>query len=207
MISLLGLAQSPLLCNDFFCNVMTAKLSICVLVQQSVHLSWYLKDSNNLSFSLKAGNVYLVDYAIINGIPENVIRGKKQHIAAPLCLLYEHPDNGLIPIAIQVMFSPSLFTRGNIWLMKRIILSSFPFSQLEQNPSKDTPIFRPNDPPLAWLLAKMWVRHAEFQVFQVLSHLLRTHLIVEVFCVATLRHLPAVHPINKVSEEVWMSFL
>ncbi|XP_017327615.1 arachidonate 12-lipoxygenase, 12S-type [Ictalurus punctatus] len=129
----------------------------------------FLSPNTTLDKELKAGNVYLVDYAIIDGIPENVIRGKKQHIAAPLCLLYEHPDNGLIPIAIQ----------------------------LEQNPSKDTPIFRPNDPPLAWLLAKMWVRHAEFQVFQVLSHLLRTHLIVEVFCVATLRHLPAVHPINK----------
>ncbi|XP_060791844.1 arachidonate 12-lipoxygenase, 12S-type isoform X1 [Neoarius graeffei] len=129
----------------------------------------FLSPNTTLDKELKAGNVYLVDYAIMDGVPENVIRGNKQHIAAPLCLLYEHPDKGLIPIAIQ----------------------------LEQNPSKDTPIFLPNDPPLAWLLAKMWVSHADFQVFQVLSHLLRTHLIAEVFCVATLRHLPEVHPINK----------
>lgn len=156
---------------------------------------------------MKAGNIYLVDYAIMDGIPENVIRGKKQYIAAPLCLLYEHPDDGLIPIAIQVMFSTSLFKRGNIWLMTRLIPSPFPFSQLEQNPNKETPIFLPNDPPLAWLLAKIWVRHAEFQIFQVLSHLLRTHLIVEVFCVATLRHLPSVHPINKVSLKVRISCL
>ncbi|XP_034712636.1 arachidonate 12-lipoxygenase, 12S-type [Etheostoma cragini] len=123
----------------------------------------------NLDKELKAGNIYLLDYAILDGVPTNTIRGKPQYIAAPLCLLYQHPDNGLIPIAIQ----------------------------LEQTPGLDTPIFLPRDPPLAWLLAKMWVRHAEFQVFQLLSHLLRTHLVVEVFCVATLRQLPAVHPIYK----------
>ncbi|KAI5104295.1 arachidonate 15-lipoxygenase [Silurus meridionalis] len=129
----------------------------------------FLSSKTTLDKELKAGNIYLVDYAVMDGLPGNVIRGKKQYIAAPLCLLYEHPDNGLIPIAIQ----------------------------LEQNPTEDTPMFLPNDPPLAWLLAKMWVRHAEFQSFEILSHLLRTHLIVEVFCVATLRHLPSVHPIYK----------
>ncbi|XP_052010593.1 polyunsaturated fatty acid lipoxygenase ALOX12-like [Xyrauchen texanus] len=125
--------------------------------------------TTTLKEELKKGNIFLVDHAIVDGIPANVIRDQKQHIAAPLCLLYEHPEKGLIPIAIQ----------------------------LEQKPDKDTPIFLPSDPPLAWLLAKIWVRHAEFQVFQVLSHLLRTHLVVEVICVATLRHLPAVHPIYK----------
>uniref|UniRef100_A0A3B4TNC7 Arachidonate 12-lipoxygenase n=1 Tax=Seriola dumerili TaxID=41447 RepID=A0A3B4TNC7_SERDU len=123
----------------------------------------------NLDKELKAGNIYLLDYAIMDGIPSNTIKGKPQYIAAPLCLMYQHPDEGLIPVAIQ----------------------------LEQTPGLDSPIFLPRDPPLAWLLAKMWVRHSEFQVFQLLSHLLRTHLVIEVFCVATLRQLPAVHPIYK----------
>ncbi|KAF5905384.1 arachidonate 12-lipoxygenase, 12S-type-like, partial [Clarias magur] len=129
----------------------------------------FLHPNTTLDKELEAGNIYLVDYVILDGVPGNVIHGNQQYIAAPLCLLYEHPDKGLIPIAIQLV----------------------------QNPTKDTPIFLPNDPPLAWLLAKMWVRHAEFQIFEVLSHLLRTHLIAEVFCVATLRQLPAVHPIYK----------
>ncbi|XP_041638381.1 arachidonate 12-lipoxygenase, 12S-type [Cheilinus undulatus] len=123
----------------------------------------------SLDRELKAGNIYLLDYAVTDGIPANTIRGKRQYIAAPLCLLYQHPDRGLIPVAIQ----------------------------LEQTPGLDTPMFLPTDPPLAWLLAKMWVRHSEFQVFQLLSHLLRTHLVIEVFCVATLRQLPAVHPVYK----------
>ncbi|MBN3298316.1 LOX5 lipoxygenase, partial [Amia calva] len=122
-----------------------------------------------LAKEMKAGNIYLVDYAVMDGIPANVIRGRQQHLAAPLCLLYAHPDQGLIPVAIQ----------------------------LGQTAGLDCPVFLPSDPPLAWLLAKIWVRHAEFQIFQVLSHLLRTHLVVEVFCVATLRQLPAVHPIYK----------
>ncbi|KAL6118860.1 uncharacterized protein ACO6RY_03564 [Pungitius sinensis] len=128
-----------------------------------------MANGTGLDNELKAGNIYLMDYAIMDGIPTNTIRGNPQYIAAPLCLLYQHPDEGLIPIAIQ----------------------------LEQTPDMDTIIFLPSDPPLAWLLAKMWVRHSEFQVFQLLSHLLRTHLVVEVFCVATLRQLPAVHPIYK----------
>lgn len=129
----------------------------------------FLKPNTSLEREMKAGNIYLVDYAVVDGVPTNVIRNQRQYIAAPLCLLYEHPENGLIPIAIQ----------------------------LEQKPRKHTPVFLPNDPPLAWLLAKMWVRHAEFQIFQLLSHLLRTHLVVEVFCIATLRQLPAVHPLFK----------
>uniref|UniRef100_A0A3P8Y2V7 Arachidonate 12-lipoxygenase n=2 Tax=Esox lucius TaxID=8010 RepID=A0A3P8Y2V7_ESOLU len=128
-----------------------------------------LAPRTTLEKELKDGNIYLVDYSVMDGVPPNVIRGKPQYISSPICLLYEHPDQGIIPIAIQ----------------------------LAQTPGLDTPIFLPKDPPLAWLLAKIWVRNSEFQVFQLLSHLLRTHLFVEVFCVATKRQLPAVHPIYK----------
>ncbi|KAJ8282019.1 hypothetical protein COCON_G00045380 [Conger conger] len=146
------------------CSVLPENFPVTADMVQSA-----LGEHTSLDQEIKAGNVYLVDHAILVGIPPNVIEEKTQHLAAPLCLLYDHPERGLIPLAIQ----------------------------LGQTPGADTPIFLPSDPPLAWLLAKIWVRHAEFQVFQVLSHLLRTHLLIEVFCVATLRQLPAVHPVYK----------
>uniref|UniRef100_A0A8C4S886 Arachidonate 12-lipoxygenase n=1 Tax=Erpetoichthys calabaricus TaxID=27687 RepID=A0A8C4S886_ERPCA len=128
-----------------------------------------LGPNTTLDKELKAGDIYLVDYCILEGIPANVIKEKCQYVTAPLCLLYDHPERGLIPLAIQI----------------------------QQNPHKNNPIFLPSDPELDWLLAKMWVRHAEFQVYETLSHLLRTHLVCEVFCIATMRQLPAVHPIYK----------
>uniref|UniRef100_A0A673M1I7 Lipoxygenase domain-containing protein n=1 Tax=Sinocyclocheilus rhinocerous TaxID=307959 RepID=A0A673M1I7_9TELE len=51
---------------------------------------------------------------------------------------------------------------------------------------------------LHWLLAKMWVRNSDFQVHQLLSHFLRTHLIGEVCCTAALRQLPEIHPLHQV---------
>ncbi|XP_039603348.1 polyunsaturated fatty acid 5-lipoxygenase-like [Polypterus senegalus] len=128
-----------------------------------------LGPKTNLYKEMKAGNIYLANYSVLEDIPANVIRGKQQYLCAPLCLLYEDPVQGLLPLAIQ----------------------------LKQTPGQNNPIFLPSDPELAWVLAKTWVRHAEFQIFQLLSHLLRTHLVVEVFCVATLRQLPAVHPVYK----------
>lgn len=80
-----------------------------VLIFLNTMDSW--KSASNicvsLSLLLKEGNIFLVDYAIMDGIPANVIRDRIQHIASPLCLLYEHPEKGLIPIAIQVKLTDS----------------------------------------------------------------------------------------------------
>ncbi|XP_043539450.1 polyunsaturated fatty acid 5-lipoxygenase-like isoform X2 [Chiloscyllium plagiosum] len=124
---------------------------------------------STLEEEIKKGNIYIVDYKVLDGVPANVIKGVPQYIAAPICLLYQDPENRLMPIAIQ----------------------------LHQVPGCDNPIFLPTDPENVWLLAKIWVRSSEFQVHQIVYHLCGTHLLGETFCIATLRQLPAVHPIFK----------
>uniref|UniRef100_A0A8C5M1J4 Uncharacterized protein n=1 Tax=Leptobrachium leishanense TaxID=445787 RepID=A0A8C5M1J4_9ANUR len=128
-----------------------------------------LGTATNLQEELKKGNIYLADYKILQGIPRNTINGQKQHIASPLCLLWNSPQNYIIPIAIQLV----------------------------QTPGENTPIFLASDPEWDWTLAKMWVQNADFQVHEAISHLLYTHLFSEVFNIATRRQLPMGHPVYK----------
>ncbi|KAK7901301.1 hypothetical protein WMY93_018070 [Mugilogobius chulae] len=92
-----------------------------------------------------------------------------QYIAAPMCLLYKNLRNKIMPIAIQ----------------------------LGQTPGEDNPIFLPTDAKYDWLLAKIWVRSTDFHHHQTITHLLRTHLMTEVFGIAMYRQLAAVHPVYK----------
>ncbi|XP_077923938.1 polyunsaturated fatty acid lipoxygenase ALOX12 isoform X5 [Halichoerus grypus] len=124
-----------------------------------------------LERELQNGSLFEADFILLDGIPANVIRGEKQYLAAPLVLLRMTPNGKLLPVVIQI-----------------------------QPPSPSTPtpqLFLPSDPPFAWLLAKAWVRNADFQLHQLQYHLLNTHLVAEVIAVATMRRLPGLHPIFK----------
>ncbi|XP_030587259.1 arachidonate 12-lipoxygenase, 12R-type-like [Archocentrus centrarchus] len=123
----------------------------------------------SLADEMKKGNIFLCDYKRLDGLKTNTINGKKQYLMAPLVLLHKASDDKLMPIAIQ----------------------------LKQTPSDDNPIFLPTDSEYDWLIAKIFVRSAEFSEHQLNVHLLRTHLLAEVFAVSLLRNVPMVHPLYK----------
>uniref|UniRef100_A0A8D0AG22 Arachidonate 15-lipoxygenase B-like n=1 Tax=Sander lucioperca TaxID=283035 RepID=A0A8D0AG22_SANLU len=129
----------------------------------------FLANGVSLTEEMKKGNIFINDYKIMDGLPTRVIDGKPVALTAALCLLYLNPEKKLLPITIQ----------------------------LGQQPSEETPIFLPSDLKSDWLLAKIYVRNADTLYNQVISHLQNTHLLAEVFTMATLRNLPMIHPLHK----------
>ncbi|KAL8177126.1 UNVERIFIED_CONTAM: hypothetical protein K2H54_042391 [Gekko kuhli] len=128
-----------------------------------------LGKGTTLTEELKKGTIYIADYHILDGITAGRNNKLQQYIAAPICLLHLTPQQEFIPLAIQ----------------------------LSQTPGPEAPIFLPSDSEWDWILAKTWVRNAHFHVHQAVAHLLRTHLLAEVFALATLRHLSMCHPLYK----------
>ncbi|KAL8177132.1 UNVERIFIED_CONTAM: hypothetical protein K2H54_042446, partial [Gekko kuhli] len=128
-----------------------------------------LEKHTTLDKELEKGNLFLIDCEILEGTPATELNGSRQHIAAPLCLLHLNHWGELVPIAIQ----------------------------LTQQPGPESPIFLPSDSEWDWALAKFWVRNSTFHIHEVLTHLLYTHLMAEVFTLATFRHLPMCHPLYK----------
>ncbi|XP_061882798.1 hydroperoxide isomerase ALOXE3-like [Entelurus aequoreus] len=124
---------------------------------------------SDLSNELKQGNIYLCDYKNLDGMPANTVVGEQQYLTAPLVLFHKRPNDKLMPIAIQ----------------------------LKQTPGEDNPIFLPTDSTHDWLTARIFVRSADFTEHQLNTHLLRTHLLAEVFAVSLLRNLPMVHHLYK----------
>ncbi|XP_059755664.1 polyunsaturated fatty acid 5-lipoxygenase isoform X1 [Balaenoptera ricei] len=123
-----------------------------------------------LEQEVELGNIFVVDFKLLDGIDVNKTDPcTLQFLAAPICLLYKNLANKIVPIAIQ----------------------------LNQVPGDENPIFLPSDAKYDWLLAKIWVRSSDFHIHQTITHLLRTHLVSEVFGIAMYRQLPAVHPIFK----------
>lgn len=151
-------------------NPMVLKRSTC-LPARLVFPPGMEKLQAQLDEELKKGTLFEADFFLLDGIKANVILCSQQYLAAPLVMLKLQPDGQLLPIAIQL--------------------------ELPKTGSTPPPIFTPLDPPMDWLLAKCWVRSSDLQLHELQAHLLRGHLVAEVFAVATMRCLPSVHPVFK----------
>lgn len=126
-------------------------------------------DGNSLQDEMQKGNIFIFDAKVMDGIPVRDYDGKPLHVTPGLCLLYMNSDKKLLPIAIQ----------------------------LHQEPSETNPIFLPSDSETDWLLAKFFLKNAYALMHQSITHLMRTHFMVEAYIVAALRCLPEIHPIYK----------
>ncbi|KAM9857495.1 hydroperoxide isomerase ALOXE3-like isoform 1-T2 [Aulostomus maculatus] len=129
----------------------------------------FLENGSSLKTEMTKGKIFLYEQSKLDGISPRTYNGEPLHVTPGLCLFYLNPENKLMPIAIQ----------------------------LYQQPSEQNPIFLPSDSESDWLLAKMFIKNADSMDHQGVHHLLKTHLLAEVFTVATVRNFPVIHPIYK----------
>lgn len=96
------------------------------------------------------------------------ISTKNGYLTAPICLLYVDRLGRLLPIA----------------------------AQLRQLPGPQNPIFTPKDSAWLWLTVTRFLQSADAHMHEVVVHLLHTHLVMEVFAVASARQLHPDHPLG-----------
>jgi len=137
------------------------------------HVYGNLEPGLELADALAAKRVFLIDFSELDGIPmfKQEVDGEVEHRFAPSarCLLFRQGDGQIRPIAIQLGRDP-----------------------------ETCPIFTPKDDPNDWTLAKMYVRCAEGNVHQMLSHAVLTHFVMEPFVMVTMRNLAESHPVFKI---------
>lgn len=106
-------------------------------------------------------------YLVDHGVLEGVPKALGRFQEAPISLYWLDRSNTLMPLAIQ----------------------------LGQSVESAPVIFTPADLWWVWLTARTFVQCAEGTYHEIISHLTRTHLVVEPFWVAAARTLPPQHPV------------
>jgi arachidonate 15-lipoxygenase len=131
--------------------------------------------TDSLQSAIAQGRVYLADYAILDGALNGTYGTQPQiqkYLYAPLAMFAvpsnDDPHRLLRPVAIQC----------------------------GQNPA-DYPVITPSTGEYAWLMAKTIVQVADANFHEAVSHLARTHLLIEPFVISTHRQLPSDHPLFK----------
>lgn len=123
---------------------------------------------DSLANALTEGRLFITDYAVLAAVEAGMTDGKQKYLYAPLALFALPPDSrNLVPIAIQC----------------------------GQNPATN-PIITPNSGTWAWRIAKTIVQIADANHHELISHLGLTHLLLEVFAIATERQLAKDHPLG-----------
>lgn len=129
---------------------------------------------DSLDAAGQEGRLYLADYRQLDGqqagsIPRSTGADEQKFVYAPLALFaLDKTSRELRPVAIQC----------------------------KQTPSDDNPVFTPQDGH-NWLIAKTTVEIADGCVHEPVTHLGRTHLYMEPFCIAMHRQLARRHPLFK----------
>lgn len=136
-------------------------------VTDAMYRSAMLGDS--LDAAKAEGRLYLVNYAALAGLEAGQWDGVQKYIYAPLALYaVDKTTKDLMPVAIQC----------------------------EQKPGPDNPIYTPKD-GFNWMIAKTIVEVADGNFHEAITHLGRTHLLVEPFVVTTHRQLASRHPLYR----------
>lgn len=115
------------------------------------------------------GRLFLADYAALADLEAGESPVGPKYLCAPLALFaVDRHTRELVPVAVQC----------------------------GQTPGPDNPVFTPND-GYNWLIAKTMVEIADANHHEAVSHLARTHLLMESFVIATHRQLARGHPLNR----------
>ena len=127
-----------------------------------------------LAESIAEGRIFITNYKGLDGLTPGQYEQARKTMAAPLVLYCWKPTGygdyrgNLVPIAIQINQQP--------------------------DPIKN-PIYTPRD-GMHWFMAKIFAQMADANHHEAISHLARTHLVLEPFVLATANELAPNHPLS-----------
>ncbi|MBW4674280.1 MAG: lipoxygenase [Desmonostoc geniculatum HA4340-LM1] len=121
--------------------------------------------SDTLNNALAEGRIYLADYTLLDTLANGTFPEKQKYISAPLALFAVPPSSYEVRSLFPVAISYRQTSISNDWIL---------FTPLVTDTDADT-----------WMTAKNIVQMADSNYHELVSHLARTHLVVEPFIVAT----------------------
>jgi arachidonate 15-lipoxygenase len=139
-----------------------------------------------LADAARHNRLYVCDYALLDGVPSDVVNGEQRYLAAPIALFYWNPA------------SPPGFPPGGG------VLQPVAIQLAQKHDAEFAPIYTPNDcaggndaSRMKWRLAKYFVNVAAAVQHETIAHLGDCHLVIEPMVVAAHRQLADQHPLLK----------